>query len=78
MLSTLDVSIPERAFCVKGRLADFFAHGSRRSPVGLLFDHFRLGLVEESVLERGCRGHFVARLFAPFFSRAAAPLSIPS
>jgi hypothetical protein len=70
------VPVPERAFCVKGLLAILCAHGSRQSLVGLSFD--RLSLSEESVLEFGCRGHFVARLFAPFFSRAAAPLSIPS
>jgi hypothetical protein len=66
---------PERALCVKGRLAIFCAHGSRQSPIGLFFGRW---VVEESVLELDCRGHFVARLFAPFFSRAAAPLSIPS
>jgi hypothetical protein len=70
------VPVPERALCVKGRLANFCAHGSRQSPVGLSSD--RLKLVEESVFKLGRRGHFVARLFAPFFSRAAAPLSIPS
>ena len=57
--------------CVKGLLAIFCAHGSRQNPVGLFSD--RLGLVEESVLESGCRGHFIARLFAPFFSLRRHP-----
>jgi hypothetical protein len=68
--------IPERALCVKGRLASFCAHGSRESPIGLFSGCFSSG--EDAVLELGCRGHFVSRLFAPFFSLAAAPLSIPS
>jgi hypothetical protein len=50
-------SIPERIFRVKGLLAIFCAHGPHPSPEGLFTDGF--GLVEESVLELGYRGHLL-------------------
>ncbi len=50
-------SIPERVFRVEGLLAIFWAHGPHPSPEGLFADGF--GLVEESVLELGCRGHLL-------------------
>ena len=70
------IVIPERAREVKGPLGGFFCVRSTAK----LFLAFFLGLIVLGglVVVWVVHGLCFARLFAPFFSQAAAPLSIPS